>query len=433
MARALLVLPTSTYRAPEFLSAARRLGVEVVTASDAPQALGGLMGDRFLEVDLSRPEEAAGRIVELAARLPLDAVLAVDDQGGLAAAIACDRLGLPHSPPAAVAATRDKAAARRLLGAAGVPQPAWRAVSGRPGDRAGEAEAVAAAAEELGFPVVVKPVSLSGSRGVVRADDAASAEAAAARVRAVLDETGEPPEVPLLVEAYVAGAEVAVEAIVREGRLEVLAVFDKPDPLEGPYFEETIYVTPSRHPGADLAAAADAVARAAGALGIVHGPVHAEARLAGAPATEMRPDEVRPAGARPAGARRPVVLEVAARTIGGKCSKALRFATGASLEEIVLAGALGRTLDSTRERAAAGVMMIPVPRSGTLDALEGADRAREVDFVTGVEITAPVGRVIRALPEGDRYLGFLFARAPTPSEVERALRRAHAELVIKIS
>ncbi len=423
MPRALLVLPTSTYRAPEFLAAARRLGVEVVTASDAPQALSGVMGDRFLEVDLSRPEEAADRIVDLARRLPLDAVLAVDDQGGLAAAIACERLGLSHNPPAAVAATRDKLAARRLLGAAGVRQPGWRWVPGDPGERAAEASGVVEAARELGFPVVVKPVSLSGSRGVIRADDPASAASAAAWVRAILEEAGAPASEPLLVEQYVPGEEVAVEAIVREGRLEVLAVFDKPDPLEGPFFEETIYVTPSGHPEADLADALDAVARAAEALGIVHGPVHAEVRLADGSRAE----------APPAPARRAVVLELAARTIGGKCSKALRFAAGASLEEIVLAGALGRTLDSTRERSAAGVMMIPVPRSGTLEAVEGRERAREVPFVTGVEVTAPLGRAVRPLPEGDRYLGFLFARAPTPPQVVTALRRAHDELVVKIA
>ncbi len=224
--RVLLLLPTATYRAPDFLAAARALGVEVVVGSEQPQAMAGSMGDRAVVVPLDDPEAAveADRGARRAA--PLDAVVAVDDQGVLVAAKAAARLGLPHNPPDAVAATRDKAAMRRAFAAAGVPQPRFEVIDGEP-------------TASVGFPCVVKPVSLSASRGVIRADDPAAATAAAARVRAMVDG-------PLLVEEYVPGVEVAVEGLLRDGRLEVLAVFDKPDPLDGPYFEETIYVTPSR-------------------------------------------------------------------------------------------------------------------------------------------------------------------------------------------
>src|SRR5688500_18047897 len=271
--RVLLLLPTGTYKAPDFLDAARRLGVDVVVASETEQTLADAMGDRALVVDLGDPSGSAKKIAALAARLPLDAVVAVDDQGLLIAALAARALGLPANDPEAVRRTRNKAAMRAALGSASrdVRQPVFQVV--QPGDDVG------AVAGELGWPVVVKPVSLSASRGVIRADDAAGAEAAARRVRAILDEDGHPADEPILVEAYVPGEEVAVEALLRSGRLEVLAIFDKPDPLTGPFFEETLYVTPSRRPAELQAEMAASVAQAAAAIGMTEGPVHAELRI----------------------------------------------------------------------------------------------------------------------------------------------------------
>jgi biotin carboxylase len=284
-------------------------------------------------------------------------------------------------------------------------QPAFRIV-GRDGD-------VVAAAEAVGWPVVVKPVSLSASRGVIRADDPAAAEAAAARVWAILDDDCHPGDEPILVEAYVPGEEVAVEGLLRAGRLEVLAVFDKPDPLTGPYFEETIYVTPSRLPEPVQAEIARSVAGAAAAIGLTEGPVHAELRID-------------PEG-------RPWILELAARTIGGLCARTLRFAAGVTLEELVLRHALRLPLDPRRETVAAGVMMLPIPRPGRLVAVHGQDEARAVPGISALDLSIPPGGEVRPLPEGDRYLGFLFARAPTPAEVEEALRRAHAHLNVEIA
>jgi biotin carboxylase len=320
----------------------------------------------------------------------------------LVAAAASEVLGLAHNPPAAVAATRDKGEMRRRLDAHGVAQPRFALIET---DDA-RARSRVRALDAIGFPCVVKPVSLSASRGVIRADDPAQADAAVARIHAIVDG-------PILVEEYVPGVEVAVEALLRGGRLEVLAMFDKPDPLVGPYFEETIYVTPSRLAEATCGRVAGLTARAAAAIGLREGPVHAELRLDG--------DDVR-------------VIEVAARSIGGLCSRALSFGAGISLEEVILRHALGMPLDGLeRERAASGVMMLPIPRAGRLERVDGQEAARAVPGVTGLEITIPRGRVVRPLPEGDRYLGFLFARGDTPAAVEAALRAAHARLQVIVT
>ena len=401
MARLLLLLPTASYRAADFLTAARALGAEVVVASDRRLVS---MGDSQLTLDLSRPEAAAEAIAALAEERPLDAVVAVDDQGVRVAALAAERLGLSGNPVEAAAATRDKAAMRRAFAAAGVPQPEHRTV--------GPSDDPAALAADVGLPCVVKPLSLSASRGVIRADDPRAAAAAAARVRAIVAEAGDDPERPLLIERYVPGAEVAVEGLLRAGSLEPLAVFDKPDPLEGPYFEETIFTTPSRLPVEIVAAVIRMTADACAALGLREGPVHAELRI---------DDE------------RVWMLELAARSIGGLCSRSLRFGMGVSLEELILRHALGLPLDDLgREAAASGVMMLPIPKAGVLKEVRGQAEARAVPGVTGLEISIARGKAVRALPEADRYLGFLFARGETPEQVERTLRTAHGQLEIVI-
>jgi biotin carboxylase len=398
MHRVLLLLPTSTYRAPDFVRAAARLGVEVVVGSDEmPMLLEG-SSERAVAVPLDEPDAAAELIVALDDRRGVDAVVAVDDRGVLTAAATGERLGFPHNPPEAVAATRDKAAMRRALAAAEVPQPAFVVTEDGLPDPA-----------ELPLPWVLKPVDRSGSQGVIRADDVDSAQAAASRVRKISGG-------PVLVEQYIPGVEVAVEGLLHDGVLNVLAVFDKPDPLEGPYFEETLYVTPSRLPAVTLGLVETVTARSCTALGLVEGPVHAELRV----------DES-------GDGDRVHVIEVAARTIGGLCARTLRFGAGIALEELVLRHALGMPLDGLeREAGASGVMMLPIPRAGTLRAVRGQDAARAVPGVTGLEITVPRGREVVPLPEGDRYLGFLFARGEAPADVERALRTAHDALAIEI-
>jgi biotin carboxylase len=386
------VLPTTTYRAPDFVAAAAALGVEIVVASEEALPFG-----RSVVVDLGDLERTAIALTDVDAAGPVDAVVAVDDRSAPAAAAAAARLGLPHNPPDAVAAAQDKAELRRRLGAAEVPQPAWRLLG--PEDDLGNS---------LGWPVVLKPRDRSGSVGVIRVDRAADVAATATRIRAIVGDA----DAVLVAERFVPGPEVAVEGLLRQGELDVLAVFDKPDPLDGPYFEETIYVTPSRHPAEVLDELGRVTAAACTALGLREGPVHAEARLT-------------PEG--------PVVLEVAARSIGGLCARTLRFGAGVSLEELVLRHALGMPTDGLRrERGASGVMMLPIPGSGTLRGITGQDEARAADGVVGLELTIRPGTEVRALPEGDRYLGFLFARGDTPAAVEASLRTGAAALTVDI-
>ncbi len=405
MSRVALLLPTSSYRATDFIEAAHTLGAEVVVASERRQALAGLMGDRALVLPLSRPQQAADALVAHARRFGLDGIVAVDDQGVEVAALAGRRLGLPHNPPRAAALTRDKAALRRAL-AGRIPQPDFRVV--------GPDDDVAAVVAEVGPPVVVKPVSLSASRGVIRADDPAQAVAVAARIRRILACADVDPRSPLLVERYVPGSEVAVEALLRGGQLEVLAVFDKPDPLEGPYFEETLYVTPSRLTPEVTESIMRVTSDAATAIGLREGPLHAELRVSEAGSVTF--------------------LELAARSIGGLCARALRFGLGASLEELVVRHALGMSLTGLRrEPAASGVMMLPIPRAGALQEVRGRGEARRVPGIVGLEVTIPPGGTVEPLPEGDRYLGFLFARGETPQQVEEALRTAHARLEVVIA
>ena len=396
MPRALLILPTAGYRTEDFLAAAASLDVEVVVATDRRQTIGDA-----LRIDLRRPERAAEAIVELARDLPLDAVVAADDGGVVAAALAATRLGLPSNPPDAAGRARDKLALRRALEAAGVPQPRFAELP--PG---GDVAAV-------GFPAVLKPTGLAMGRGVIRANDADSARASERRIRKIVAAAGDDPVAPLLLEEYVPGVEVAVEGLLRAGRMETLAVFDKPDPLEGPYFEETIYVTPSRLPETAQASVETLVASAAAAVGLREGPVHAEVRLDGG---------------------RMWTIELAARSIGGLCGRTLRFGLGVRLEEVILRHALGLPLDGRlrREEAAAGVMMLPTPHAGTLREVAGQDEARAVPGVSDIRITIPAGGRLVPLPEGDRYLGFMFARGATPDEVETALREAHARLRVAI-
>ncbi|GIU93505.1 MAG: phosphoribosylglycinamide synthetase [Acidimicrobiia bacterium] len=395
MARVLLVLPTGSYRAADYVAAAESLGVELAIASEEDPPLG--MGDRFVRIDCSRPEQAAEALVDLATTTPVDAIVPADDSGVVVAALAAERLGLPHNPPHAAAATRNKAMMRRLLERGEVPQPTFRVVTSN--------DDPASVAEEVGYPAVVKPLSLQGSRGVMRVDDPAEARAAVERVRRILVEAGANPNEPVLIEEYMPGAEVAVEAMLWGGELEILAVFDKPDPLEGPYFEETLYVTPSRlHPEV-LDEVFDVTRRAVNAIGLREGPIHAELRIGN-------------------GIVR--VVEVAARTIGGLCSRSLRFGLlGTPLEALVLRHGLGmRKPGLRREPTASGVMMLPIPGEGTLLGVEGVEDARAVPGVTEVDVTVPIGGRLRPLPEGDRYVGFVFARGGSPDDVEATLRHA---------
>lgn len=398
--RILLLLSPQTYRARAFMDAAARLDLRVDTAVDMPESLASYWNVPF-GIDFSRVEEAADAIVERARQTPFDAIIAVDDSAALVAAAASSRLGLEHNPPEAALAARDKGRMRELLAAGGALTPQFQRVS--------LDSDPARTASDLAYPCVVKPLRLSGSRGVIRADDATEFLAAFWRIRAMLEKDGhDVGHSELLVEEFIPGVEVAVEGLLTRGELDVLAIFDKPDPLDGPFFEETIYVTPSRLPPETQRAIAASTGHAARALGLRTGPIHAELR-------------VNERGAWP--------VELAGRSIGGHCSTILRFGAGMSLEELILRHATGEPIARLdRDAGAAGVMMIPIPAAGILTAVEGVDEARRVPHITDVEISARLGAPLVPLPEGASYLGFIFARADEPAAVEAALRSAHAKL-----
>lgn len=402
--RLLLLISKLGYQARAFADAARRLGVEVVFATDRCHRLDDPWQDSAIPLHFERPADAAAEIVRAAAHAPVDAILALGDRPVAAAARAAQSLGLPYNSPESVDTARNKLRQREALAAARVPVPQFFSFT--------LGEDVQRVLPRVQFPCVVKPLMLSMSQGVVRANDAAEFRAAVSRIRTLL----ESPEIQvtreegldrLLVEGYLPGVEVTLEGLLDHGRLRTLAIFDKPDPLEGPYFEETIYVTPSRRPPRALALVEDCARCAVAALGLTRGPIHAEFRL---------------------NARGPWVLELQPRPIGGLCARALRFGPALlSLEELLVRHALGmETHGLEREPAASGVMMVPVPASGILEGVEGMEEAARVPGVESVEITARLHDYVAAWPEGSSYLGFIFARAPEPAAVESALRAAHA-------
>lgn len=405
-ARLLLLVPTASYRTGDFLAAASALGVDLVVATEEPSSLEPLSPSRLVTLPFADPAAAAAAAAVFAARVPLAAVLGVDDETAEAAAAIAQRLGLRGNDPAATRAARDKSVQRATHAAAGVRVPdhlLWRFD-----------EPLDALLAEAPYPCVAKPLFLSGSRGVIRADDPVQLRAATERIRRLLARAdlrrrGGERAGALLVERYIDGVEFALEGMLEDGQLLVTALFDKPDPLTGPFFEETLYVTPSRLAADAQEAIAATVQRAAAALGLAHGPVHAELRLDAA--------------------GQPWVLEVAARSIGGLCSRTLRFGDGVSLEEVIVRQSLGLPWrDLPRAAGASGVLMVPIPRAGRLRDYGGLDDARRLDGIEAVTLTARRGSRLVPLPEGDRYLGFVFARAATPDAVEAALRAAHATL-----
>jgi hypothetical protein len=408
--RILLFATKLGYQTRSFQSVADKLGVEIGYVTDRCGRLDDPWNDHALAVHFELPEGAAGRVLEAQRGLAVDGVLALGDRPTLAAAYVARGLGLTHNHPASVEACRNKLRMREVLRDAGVPTPWFRCVALEP---APEPSLLG-----IHYPCVLKPLSLSASQGVVRANNREEFVAGAARLKRLLDSpemraTREPHLDQMLVEGYLEGREVAVESLLAEGFPRVLAIFDKPDPLEGPYFEETIYVTPFRLQVAEQRAIEQSLLTAVRALGLTHGPVHAEFRL------NQR-------GVWP--------IEVAPRPIGGLCARALRFvvpgeADKIGLEELLLRHALGLPGgDAPREVEASGVMMIPVPHSGILERVDGQEEARATAGISSLEVTARLHDFIAAWPEGSSYLGFLFARAAQPAEVENALRAAHGKL-----
>ncbi|MES2408111.1 MAG: ATP-grasp domain-containing protein [Pseudomonadota bacterium] len=404
MPRVLLLLPVASYRNQDFLDAADKLGVEVISAADHCHQLAPQRGlSPILSLHFDQPVTAATQVLASLGRR-VDAVLAVDDAGVELAAVLREKLDLPGNAPEAVRPTRDKLAFRQLLLQNGLNCPAFHHLAS-----AAEARALAA---QLDYPVVVKARRLSASRGVIRADNAQDFLQQVRWVNQIQTSADrDASELGLIVESFIPGSEHALEGLLENGQLRVLALFDKPDPLDGPYFEESIYVTPSRLSDELQAAIADTVQRACAAAALNHGSIHAEMRVNNAGVW---------------------LLEIAARSIGGLCGRMLRWRLGMTLEELILRHALNLPIAQTENNDASGVMMIPVPQRGIYQSATGLEAARAVPHIEDIRITTVPGQRIAPAPEGASYLGFIFSRAATPAAAEAALRAAHAELVFDI-
>ena len=395
-----------SYRGEAFLQAANKVGVSLTVAGDAPPDFLKQTPNSFLTLDLYSPSTAVPTVVEFAKISPIDVVLGVNDQSAVLASIISEALGLSANSIDSVRAASNKQTMRRLLQKEGLPCPNFTVV--------GIDEKPADIVPQVTFPCVLKPLTLSGSCGVIRADDQESFQQAFIRIGHLL-KTFERPEQEMagrqiLIEDFIPGIEVALEGLLTKNTFHPLALFDKPDPLDGPYFEETIYVTPSRLPSDTQARITESLAKAARAIGLREGPIHGELRI---------------------NDQDTWVIEVAARSIGGKCSRMLEFGTGRSLEELILLHALGRKLPSLDlTTGAGGVMMIPIPQEGILERVEGQEEAQQVPGVEELVMTANPGDQLIPLPEGKRYLGFIVARGAQPEEVEETLREAHRQLTV---
>jgi biotin carboxylase len=426
--RLLLFTNKLGYQTRSFEEVAQKNGVEIIYVTDRCHQLQDPWGDHAIAAHFESPQAEAATIIEALRGKQIDGIVALGDRPVVAAAYAARDLGIPYNHPAAVEACRSKLRMREVFRETGLRTPWFRTLALNPLPEP--------ALLNISYPCVLKPLSLSASQGVIRANNREEFAAAAQRIAALLAT----PEIratrennldQILLEGYIPGREVAVEGLLTEGVLRILAIFDKPDPLEGPYFEESIYVTPSTLPEQQQRAIQKCAEDTARAMGLTHGPVHAEFRV-------NFQEAVREA----AGNEGVWPLEIAARPIGGLCARAFRFVAAGEtesdqrdkhlsigLEELLLRHALNLPgSDWPRERQAAGVMMIPVPASGTLEKVDGEEAARATPGITGLFITARLPDYIAAWPEGSSYLGFLFASAATPEEAVRALRAAHAEL-----
>ena len=408
MKRVLILATTTGYQTRMFAEAAGRQGIDLIYATDRCDQLDDPWRDGAIPVRFHEEWRSVDALLKALEQRPIDGILALGDRPTVVAAQLARLLNLPGHPPEAAVAARDKRVAREKFRAAGLLVPNSFAVP-----MGSDPLAVLPRVE---FPAVLKPTVLSGSRGVIRADDAVSFAASFARIRRLLEsndvkELRDPEADVIQIEQYIPGSEFALEGLLDRGRLKMVALFDKPDPLEGPFFEETIYVTPSQMNTGIQTQIAMAVDRAAQSLGLYHGPIHAEVRF---------------------NSKGPYVLEVAARPIGGLCAKTLRFEHAGrriGFEDLLLLHAAGAAIDQwRREHLAAAVMMIPIPRSGTFRRVDGIQGAAAVPYIDEIEITAKPDQQLLALPEGSSYLGFIFARAATAKDAIGALRESHARL-----
>ena len=410
MARLLLLIPSTSYRVSDFIAAAYRLGVDVTIGSNEPQVLEAITEGRTVTINFSNTNIAVNEIKTFHTSYPITAIVAVDDATGIIASIASLELGFKHNDPKAIKATNNKLLLRQALTRADISSPNYKSIALDDDPKL--------RARDIDYPCVLKPLNLSASQGVIRANTQIEFVKAFDRIKTLLLDTEQRTQTKILIEDYIEGEEVALEGLMVDGKLNVLALFDKPEPLEGPYFEETIYITPSRKTKEIQNIIKNMAEQAANSIGLKEGPLHIELRL--------RPKN------RTSNETGPYVIDMAARSIGGLCSRSLQFGEKLTLEDIILRHAMGKPIKTSREPSASGVMMIPIPKAGILERIDGTLDAQSVVGITNVTISSTIGKKVTPLPDGNKYLGFIFAKANQPEEVEAALRTAHSKLSFKI-
>ncbi|MGK5093150.1 ATP-grasp domain-containing protein [Deltaproteobacteria bacterium TL4] len=407
--RILLLIPNTSYRTTAFLSAGSKLGVEVAVASETKRSLADLAPGTTLKIDFRDSGQAVKAILEFAESYPLKAVLGVDDESVILAAEASLALGLVHNPIEAVMLTRNKVLMREKLSKHPLLAPQYWLFSLQ--------DQVAEMAQTVSYPCVLKPLFLSASQGVIRANNPTDFLSAFQIIESLLNDPaiakrGQQKARQLLVESYIPGAEIALEGLLIKGKLKRLALFDKPDTPEGPFFPETIYTTPSQLSAVVQRQVDELIQQVSEIIGLYEGPIHAE----------MRVNE-----------QGLWLLEIAARSIGGLCSRVLQFTGGMSLEELILRHVLGRNLHAAeRQDRACGVMMLSVSQAGVLKEVRGLEAAKQKPGIKDVLITIAPETPVEPLPKDARYLGFIFAEGETPQEVEANLRQAEQCLEIVI-
>jgi biotin carboxylase len=415
MTRLLLLIPSTSYRVSDFVKAAHRLGVDVTVGSNERQVLESINKGGTVTIDFSNPDSAIIEIEEFHTSFPIIAIVGVDDTTAIIAAKASQKLGFKYSSPKAVMATGNKLLLRHALSTSDLSSTKYNTIGLNDDPRK--------FSRKIDFPCVLKPLNLAASQGVIRANTQKEFVTAFERIKNILlniEKNSKKEILPtILVEDYIEGAEVALEGLMIDGKLSVLAIFDKPDPLEGPYFEETIYVTPSRKPAYTQESIKNMAEQAAIAIGLTEGPVHIELRLH--PSGQLN----NKAG--------PWVIDIAARSIGGLCSRSLQFNENLTLEDVILRHAMNEPIEVNREPKASGVMMIPIPKAGTLEYIDGTLEAKAVPGITDITLSMTKGEKLVPLPDGNKYLGFIFAKADQPEDVEAALRSAHSKLSFQIS
>ena len=403
--RVLIIAPHGSYRTSPFIKAANQLNIDVLIASQGEHSI---VSDyvQGLHIDFQKLDQSVATILAEAKKQPFTGIIGTDDVTTELAACVATKLELPHNDSQAVKIAQRKDLARLSLKNAGVKIPQFDLLT---------TKSLSQQNITVNYPAVIKPVALSASRGVIRVNNFAELEQAVARIIKMLATELQIEDVireTLLLEEFIPGKEIAVEAMLYNGELDVLAIFDKPDPLDGPFFEETYYLTPTSFAEEIQQEIKQTVLDACQAYGLKEGPVHAECRI---------------------NEKGIWILEVAARTIGGLCGRLLNLGTGYSLEQLVLLHAMGKRVEIKTIESASGVLMIPVPQAGILKRVEGLLEAQRIPYISEVGIEVREGYELIPLPEGSSYLGFIFADAPTVAKAEQALRDAHACLNIVVA